>query len=1027
MTHRLYLPVLFAALAAMLLSSCRGSDPGAESLDPVLFADPPREFGVDTWWHWSGSNISREGIRKDLLAMHANGIKRATILDVNGPRISDVPAVEFDSPQWHEMFLSALEVADSLGIQIGVHNCAGWSTSGGPWITPEKSNKTYVWSKTYVSGGTLDLTLPEPPSLMDYYEDYAILAYPARTPRNPFAEALVRAGHGGKDIGRVLTDLNPKSVVRLSWGDRIDLELDAPKAVSKLATFIYNAENNWSDVDHEGHRFILYSSDDGQRYTREDEVLSMGVNKLVTDEVKPFRHRFVRIIYEGPPVNLAEVELCGPDADPAYREDIPGFLQRLYHVTVRKMSDFQTRFSETAVPVPEEEIRDLTPFLSEDGKLRAELPEGEWCILRFGYTTTGVTNAPATDAGRGLESDKMDGEATAFHFDRFVGKLVREASPYVGRAFSFVLTDSWECLYTGWTAGFPASFHQQHGYDIRPWLPALCGEIVGDRDKTTRFFEDYSATIADLVDRNYYRKMMELAHQAGLEFHSEPVYGDIGPYPPLDILQANAWCDLPMFEFWANVSEESKTPQYKTGKTLWSGFPIESSLFTGKKVVGSEAYTGFAHFSDTPQSVAPFGNAAFCAGINQMIMHSYVHQPLDGAPHLTLTGYFGGHYNRNNPWYNLAKGWFDYQARVQYVLQKGDRVTDVLYYVGDQLPQDINFAFRLRVPKGYRPNIVNYGYLDQAVRYPVLVIPVESVVGEETARKLSALEKRGLKVIREKEGEPLSFDFLPDLQSECEEDHFMYIHKTIGEDEVYFLFNQEPDTISTRFLFRVEGKSAEIWDPESGAVCSAREQAPSGDGRTCLPLTFQPYQTKFVVFKRKASAAPRELVAVRAREISGWQGRMEFDPCYDGPLAPLDITSLKSLSEFESEPIRHFAGVVTYHLKFDLPEGLDANAPLAIDFGKLSAAAEVMLNGAPLRPLWHDGSLVLTDRLRGTGNELTVRVGTSLRNRMVGDLTLYGKLTHVPSPTALSHLKKGDEWLLPSGLIGPVSIVQLAD
>ena len=27
-----------------------------------------------------------------------------------------------------------LDVADSLGMTIGVHNCDGWSESGGPWM-----------------------------------------------------------------------------------------------------------------------------------------------------------------------------------------------------------------------------------------------------------------------------------------------------------------------------------------------------------------------------------------------------------------------------------------------------------------------------------------------------------------------------------------------------------------------------------------------------------------------------------------------------------------------------------------------------------------------------------------------------------------------------------------------------------------------------------------------------------------------------------------------------------------------------
>ena len=32
-------------------------------------------------------------------------------------------------------------------------NCPGWSSSGGPWITPEYSMKQFTWSETLVRGG----------------------------------------------------------------------------------------------------------------------------------------------------------------------------------------------------------------------------------------------------------------------------------------------------------------------------------------------------------------------------------------------------------------------------------------------------------------------------------------------------------------------------------------------------------------------------------------------------------------------------------------------------------------------------------------------------------------------------------------------------------------------------------------------------------------------------------------------------------------------------------------------------------
>ena len=42
-------------------------------------------------------------------------------------------------------------------------------------------------------------------------------------------------------------------------------------------------------------------------------------------------------------------------------------------------------------------------------------PKGEWIIMRMGMTPTGVTNAPASSEGTGLEIDKMNKEHVASH------------------------------------------------------------------------------------------------------------------------------------------------------------------------------------------------------------------------------------------------------------------------------------------------------------------------------------------------------------------------------------------------------------------------------------------------------------------------------------------------------------------------------------------------------------------------------------------------------------------------------------
>jgi hypothetical protein len=60
-----------------------------------------------------------------------------------------------------------------------VENCAGWSSSGGPWNTPPNAMQRVTTSEVRVTGPTnFSGTLPQPPAKLDFYRDIAVFAYP---------------------------------------------------------------------------------------------------------------------------------------------------------------------------------------------------------------------------------------------------------------------------------------------------------------------------------------------------------------------------------------------------------------------------------------------------------------------------------------------------------------------------------------------------------------------------------------------------------------------------------------------------------------------------------------------------------------------------------------------------------------------------------------------------------------------------------------------------------------------------------
>ena len=159
----------------------------ADALDGAFLAPPP-PARTHVWWHWMGPFVSRDGITKDLEAMAASGIGGATIFNLHAvarrlPRPNVWPKNAYRSPEWWALVEHAAREADRLGLNLGIHNCVGYSASGGPWIDPERSMQKLVWSETNVAGGVsaghlFAGKLPRPEAKSTIYRDIAVLAVP---------------------------------------------------------------------------------------------------------------------------------------------------------------------------------------------------------------------------------------------------------------------------------------------------------------------------------------------------------------------------------------------------------------------------------------------------------------------------------------------------------------------------------------------------------------------------------------------------------------------------------------------------------------------------------------------------------------------------------------------------------------------------------------------------------------------------------------------------------------------------------
>ena len=142
------------------------------------FASPPDSARPHVYYMIMNGNMSKECITADFEAMAKTGIGGVLVLDV-GCFIPPGPVV-FASPEWYDIMLHLHREAKRLGIEVTLPNCAGWSSSGGPWLTAEHAMKNTVVTETLVKGPQTrwSATLPRTKNDNGFYEDIAVLAYP---------------------------------------------------------------------------------------------------------------------------------------------------------------------------------------------------------------------------------------------------------------------------------------------------------------------------------------------------------------------------------------------------------------------------------------------------------------------------------------------------------------------------------------------------------------------------------------------------------------------------------------------------------------------------------------------------------------------------------------------------------------------------------------------------------------------------------------------------------------------------------
>ncbi|MEI8291450.1 MAG: glycosyl hydrolase [Verrucomicrobiota bacterium] len=910
--NKLILLILVTLLPLSLLSAAESAPPVP---DPLVrgFVSPPDSAKPQTWWHWMNGNITKAGITADLEAMKQIGLGGATIVNVD----CGIPAgpVKFMSLEWREHFKFAVQEAHRLGLDLTVENCAGWSSSGGPWNRPENAMQQVVSSEVWVSGPTnFVAALPPPPAKLDFYRDIAVLAYPvsdADSLRMENFSPSASAGGNSPAAGKIV-DGDSKTLIRLptpkpAKPQFAQLEFKQPFAARTVKIVAGAAMPQCSGE--------VCVSDDGLSF-RVVKKFAFGSHNsgvcLVSLGGEPVRARFWRVQFNGLSAGEKDKTATIPVAE-IYLEPRASVAELGKKITMEGgVASGQTEVtsdsdagSNPTGTVQRRDLLDLTSKLTADGKLNWRAPAGKWVVLRLGCTLTGRNNHPAPAEGTGLECDKFSQSALDAHWDGFMQKILDDVGPLAGKTLTTSLIDSYEVGGQNWNKDFRAEFQKRRGYDLLTYLPAMTGRIVDSPARTERFLWDLRRTIADLFAENYFGHFAELCRRHGLLNAVEPYTG------PFESLQSGAPADVVMGEFWS-------------GSQGHSSIKLAASIahIYGKTIVGAESFTASpgpkaGRWQDDPYSLKTLGDLTFAQGLNRYIFHRYAMQPWTNTwPGMTM-GQWGFHFERTVTWWHQGKPWIDYISRCEFLLQQGRAVADVAYFNGESAPSEMRLG-NPALPAGYDFDAVNADVLlhrstvkngrltlASGANYAALVLPqTDSDLTPPLLERIGKLVRDGATVIGSRpQHSPSLTDFpgcdqrvkqLADaLWGKCDGTNLQenvvgkgrvvwgkslpevfaapglkpdfeftnasaarlaYCHRLAGDVDIYFVSNQRRQFDSAECTFRVTGRIPELWHPETGAI----ETAPVWriqDGRTQVQLNFQPAESVFVIFRRPANHA----------------------------------------------------------------------------------------------------------------------------------------------------------------------------
>jgi hypothetical protein len=870
------------SLFLFFLASNAAHATGADSLAKG-FVSPKPSYGPHVFWHWINGNVRAAALDDDVNALYKAGHGGAMIYDVNAG-LPQGP-ITYGSSAWLENIQRAVKGLQKKGMLAAMHNAPGYSGIGSPDLPVNMTMKELVWTESRAASNGSKIVLPNPFSKLGLYEDLFTFAYPVLPGEGTvFRDAVKSVSIDGTVYNTNITKtINRDGPLRLNSSSSI-LDISMKDYFTAQAIAIYRIPETPKNTF------------DGKRDYPPSWTLKVSNDSSTWSSVTVFGNYPALREMDAPAVlTFSPVVAKYLRLQPSGSSWITGIdissSARLSNWAVKAHGAPGTNINPASIAnvtssIALGDIIDVTDHMdSETGELNWSPANGTYTVVRMGYTATGQEMPATPDAAYSLSVDLFSKSAIDAHFETHLNKVIKALKRYIPDTFYGFEVDSYELGQQNWGGNLETEFFKLRGYSLRPWVLAATGRVIKSAKATEQFLYDFRLTHANMMASNCYGYFSERLNDVGLALLVEP-YGD-GPFDGLELAAA---ADIAYGEFWSH---------YTYGSDGYSMLGSSSADFKTMNLLPAEAFTGQPDdtaWTEHPYQLKADGDRMMTFGTNRFYLHSYVHQPVDIAhPGITF-GPFGAHFDRMNTWAEQAVGWNEYLARVSYVMQSSQKVSEIGCFTAEEPTASavVTYNAPYYVPLAYqadlfsRSGLLNMTPSDGKATYPsgkafsLLVFPSMPSASLEVLAKIKELAEGGVKIlllgptspsrslsladsdseVLEMAGElwamsgdgavitnttvaeaVVDIGIDPDLtfSSSSNDAAIYYIHKKADKDHIYFVSNGLRRGVDV--TLDVQGTGApEIWDPLSGDISETAIWSQQG-GRTLISFQFAPSES----------------------------------------------------------------------------------------------------------------------------------------------------------------------------------------